>query len=288
MLIYESPRPGIDGGTRLLSCDRMPASLDGPLRLVVQAATDDCIEAARSLAAGLGLPWLDPGAQDAHWALVVTPERLELRAPGPHAPGPVWAEFVAGAAGGRLRRAGRRGELLARAAGLASGTRTVIDATAGLGGDASLLAVLGCRVTAIERHPVVAALLRDGLRRAQAAPVVGARLGDRLQVVGADARSWLATLAARPADERPDAVLIDPMFPAKRGTAASRKEMQLFRLLVGGDEDAAELLALARAVARRRVVVKRHAQAPPLGGERPDVVHPGASTRFDVYVRAAP
>ena len=43
---------------------------------------------------------------------------------------------------------------------------TVVDATAGLGRDAFVLASLGCRVTLIERSPVVAALLQDGLARA--------------------------------------------------------------------------------------------------------------------------
>ncbi len=38
----------------------------------------------------------------------------------------------------------------------------VVDATAGLGRDAFVLASVGCRVRMLERNPVVAALLDDG------------------------------------------------------------------------------------------------------------------------------
>ncbi|TMP13498.1 class I SAM-dependent methyltransferase, partial [Pseudoalteromonas ruthenica] len=45
-------------------------------------------------------------------------------------------------------------------------TPVVLDATAGLGRDGFVLASLGCKVILHERHPVVAALLYDGLKRA--------------------------------------------------------------------------------------------------------------------------
>ena len=44
----------------------------------------------------------------------------------------------------------------------------VLDATAGLGRDAFVLATLGCEVSLIERQPLIAALLDDGLSRAAA------------------------------------------------------------------------------------------------------------------------
>ncbi|HTE04564.1 MAG TPA: class I SAM-dependent methyltransferase [Planctomycetota bacterium] len=215
--------------------------------------------------------------------LVVTAERLELRSTARGGPGAVFVDFLAGPAGRRLRAATRGGELLARAAGLPTGCRTVLDATAGLGGDACLLALLGAEVTALERHPVVAALLEDGLRRALAAPAFAARLAGRLRVERGDAHAHLARLAAAPPEQRPDVVLIDPMFPELR-SAAPRAAMQQFRALVGDDADADSLLPLARACARRRVVVKRPRHAPALGGQPPQVAYRGSSTRFDAYL----
>ncbi|MGL9773657.1 MAG: class I SAM-dependent methyltransferase [Sodalis sp. (in: enterobacteria)] len=55
---------------------------------------------------------------------------------------------------------------VAKAVGIkGQGLPDVVDATAGLGRDAFVLACLGCRVQMFERHPVMAALLKNGLRR---------------------------------------------------------------------------------------------------------------------------
>jgi 16S rRNA (guanine1516-N2)-methyltransferase len=254
-------------------------------RLAVCAADAAAVTAAATLARQLGLPLLPLGATDEPAApagrllLVLSASRLELRETGRRAPGAVSADFL-----GELQRelsgsgAGRR-RALARAAGLSPGSSLeLIDATAGLGRDAFRLASLGCRVTAVERSPVVAALLADGLRRAAADSRTAATVADRLRLVTGDARELLARLPP------PEVVLIDPMYPPARKSAAPAKELRLLRLLLGADDDAGELLAVARHVALRRVVVKRRAHDPPLGGARPDLTWPGRSTRFDVYL----
>jgi 16S rRNA (guanine1516-N2)-methyltransferase len=248
-----------------------------PLSSPVAVALELDSGADPALAAELGGLGLRPAVPGDELLLRLASGRLELAEPSSRRR--VHSELVAGSARPRMLRAGLRKEALARALGLGSGTRTVLDATAGLGGDSALLAWLGAEVTAVERHPVVAALLRDGLRRAAADALFGALAG-RVRVVTADARAVLA--GAEPA---PDAVLIDPMFPGGR-SALGRGELQLLRRLVGEDEDAGELLEAALAVAQRRVVVKRPARAAPLGGRAPHLVSRGASTRFDVYLLA--
>lgn len=213
--------------------------------------------------------------------LAVTPQRLELRSLGRRAPGPVYVDFLHGA-NGRLRRLhGGKNQPLARAVGLRDSVPTVIDATAGLGRDAFHLALLGCRVVAVERSPVLAALFRDGLDRAAAE--LDPALLDRLTLIHADARRVLAD-----GDEstRPDVVYLDPMYPPRRHAAEAPKEMRILRRLVGHDLDAADLLTVARTVARRRVVVKRPRLAPPLGPD-PDLVHRGKIARYDVYLTHA-
>ncbi len=63
-----------------------------------------------------------------------------------------------------VNSAGGKGQAIAKAVGLKAGVALdVIDATAGLGRDAFVLASLGCHVTLVERSPVAAALLEDGL-----------------------------------------------------------------------------------------------------------------------------
>ena len=66
-------------------------------------------------------------------------------------------------------------------------------------------------------------------------------------------------------------------------SALVKKEMRLFRPLVGDDDDAPALLAAALALASHRVVVKRSRNAPPIAGEPPGYVLEGKSSRFDIY-----
>ncbi|MBD3619888.1 MAG: class I SAM-dependent methyltransferase [Chromatiales bacterium] len=241
---------------------------------------------AAALAGRLGIPLDDDAA--AGLALVYTRERLELRALGPDAPGPVYVDFVEGRARHRRLYGGGRGQPLARAAGLKKGqTPSVVDATAGLGRDAFVLATLGCRVTLVERSPVIAALLRDGLERAAADAELGAWIGERMILVEGDAADWLHGLS--PA-EAPDTVYLDPMYPHRDKSALVKKEMRLFRELVGEDGDAAEILASALGKARQRVVVKRPKGAPSLEGPPPSAAIESRNTRYDLYVvpRAAP
>jgi 16S rRNA (guanine1516-N2)-methyltransferase len=233
---------------------------------------------AEALATRLTLPRAETvPRQGGRVALVFTDERLEARLTGANAPGPVYADFVAGATARRARQAS---EGLLRAAGARQATTAeVIDATAGLGGDAWLLAAVGCRVHLIERHPAVAALLADGLDRARRAPATAA-IADRLTLTRAEAQAVLAATTA-------DTVTLDPMHPPRRKSAAVRKEMQLLQALVGADTDNAHLLPAARAAARERVVVKRPLRGPALAGPAPSGRIAGRATRFDIYAGQA-
>ena len=163
--------------------------------------------------------------------------------------------------------------------------RTVVDATAGLLGDAFLLAVAGIRVTAIERSPVVFALAEDGLARARRDARLAELIGDRIELVQGDARRWLEDRIGT--ERAPDAVVIDPMFPPKRKKSAlPRKEMVLLREVVGRDVDAAELLEVARKCARMRVALKRGDDAAELA--KPEWTVGGTTVRYDVWGGSPP
>ncbi len=188
-------------------------------------------------------------------------------------------DFVGGRVGYRSRLGGGRGQHLPRAAGFTNGsTPTVIDATAGLGRDAFLLASLGSHVTLLERSPEVYKLLEDALL---AARVAGPRVADvvaRMTLLYGDAINLLSGLKA-------DAVIVDPMHPHRRKSSLVKKEMRLLRRLVGEDSDALELVQAALASARKRVVLKwpRHADA--LDG-LPKPCHRilGKTMRYDVFM----
>ncbi len=209
---------------------------------------------------------------------------LALRALGPGAPGPVRCDFAGGGARHRRLYGGGRSQAIARATGLKTRKDLfVADLTAGLGGDAFVLAGLGARVAMVERHPVVAALLADGLARARKAAGEDPALGDilgRLSLAATDARHWLKSLAG---EAVPDVIYLDPMFPERKKSARVRKSMALFQGLVGEDGDAHQVLTLALDRARHRVVVKRPSHAPALGGREPGYSLKGKSVRFDIY-----
>jgi 16S rRNA (guanine1516-N2)-methyltransferase len=252
-----------------------------PATVAVCAGDDDqaTLAKAAELARTLGLPLTGAADTSHELLLAVTAGRLELRTTLPRGPGPVYAEFVEGALGYSRRVSGSR--LLFQAIGFRAGPPSVVDATAGLGQDAFVLAWKGCRVTAIERSPITAALLQDGLQRAMRAPELEVTIRDRLRLIIGDARSVLKDL---PDDLVPDVVYLDPMYPARSKSALGRKEMAILRRVVGHDEDAAELLEVARTVVRRHVVVKRMHHAPPLALQ-PTRVYTGKTTRYDVYAR---
>jgi 16S rRNA (guanine1516-N2)-methyltransferase len=241
----------------------------------VAALVPECEEATRNWAQRLGLPF---GSQGNH-QLQLGPDGLQLAWIGAGAPGPVRVDFVRGAAAHRRQFGGGSSQVIARAVGLLPGIRpTVLDASAGLGRDAFVLAGLGCEVTLIERHPLMAALLEDGLRRARedsaTAPIVSRmrlREGDAIALM----QNWEG--------EAPQIIYLDPMFPHRDKSALVKKEMRVFRSLVGDDDDAPALLAAALALASHRVVVKRPRRAAALGGLTPGYALEGKSSRFDIY-----
>ncbi|MGK4476692.1 class I SAM-dependent methyltransferase [Aeromonas molluscorum] len=219
----------------------------------------------------------------APFALVLTETRLELRKLDEEKLGAVFVDFVEGAVAHRRKFGGGRGQSIAKAVGLKAGANpTVVDATAGLGRDAFVLASLGCKVTMIERSSVVAALLADGLVRAAQDPYIGPWVSERMQLIQGPAAEQLLALP-----ERPEVVYLDPMFPHKQKSALVKKEMRVFQSLVGPDLDADVLLPAALKMAQRRVVVKRPSYAGWLNEHKPSMAIETKSNRFDVYVMAA-
>ncbi len=212
-------------------------------------------------------------------ALVRTQTHLELRKRDEPKLGGIYVDFVDGAMAHRRKFGGGRGEAVAKAVGIKSGyLPDVVDATAGLGRDAFVLASVGCRVRMLERNPVVAALLEDGLQRGYQDAEIGPWLQERLTLIHASSLTALDQI--RP---RPDVVYLDPMYPHKQKSALVKKEMRVFQSLVGPDMDADGLLAPARLLAKKRVVVKRPDYAPPMAGiETKDAVVT-KSHRFDLY-----
>lgn len=220
---------------------------------------------------------------DADFALQLGAEGLQFVELGPQAPGAVRVDFVEGAVAHRRLFGGGTGQMIAKAVGVQPGVRPqVLDATAGLGRDAFVLASLGCSMTLIERQPLIAALLEDGLARARQSAEV-APIAAQMRLLQGNAIELLSAWT----DEAPQVIYLDPMFPHRDKSALVKKEMRLFRPLVGDDLDAPALLAAALALASHRVVVKRPRKAPCIEGAKPSYVLEGKSSRYDIYAKKA-
>jgi 16S rRNA (guanine1516-N2)-methyltransferase len=174
-------------------------------------------------------------------------------------------------------------EALLKAAGMRAGhALRVIDATAGLGQDAFMLANAGCDVLMLERSALLHALLEDGLQRAAQSEDVRVRsAAARMQLVLADSTSIdFATLG-----DTPDVIYLDPMFPERRKKSAKvKKNMFMLQQLLDDEPPADGLLLKALQSAQKRVVVKRPRIAGFLEERKPSFQLLGSSSRFDVYL----
>ncbi len=248
-------------------------------RIRVEALRPVFADEASAWAERLGLPLQG----EAEFALQLGDDGLQLAELGPQAPGQVRVDFVEGAVAHRCLFGGGSGPMIATVVGVQPGVRpSVLDATAGLGRDAFVLATLGCAMTLSERQPIIAALLEDGLARAQRDAEV-APIAAQMRLLQGNAIELMRDWQGEP----PQVIYLDAMFPHRDKSALVKKEMRLFRPLVGGDLDAPALLEAALALASHRVVVKRPRKAPAIEGIKPGYVLEGKSSRYDIYPKKA-
>jgi len=149
---------------------------------------------------------------------------------------------------------------------------TILDVTAGWGRDAALLAQYGAKLILLERQPIMAALLADGLRR-----LVPHTLD--ISCFHQDAQIYLQDLSPQ---HYPDVIYIDPMHPARLKTALVKKDMQALQQLFGPDIDAQELLTLSLFKSKKRVVLKWPQRLPSL--RQPQMSIEGKTVRFDIWL----
>lgn len=192
---------------------------------------------------------------------------------------PFYIDFCAGKMAYRTKQGVGRNEPLARAIGIKKDfIPIVLDATAGLGRDAFILAQCGCSVMMLERNEIIYQLLQDALRRGAELTAI-----KNMQLLNISAQNYLQGI-----QEKPDVIYLDPMYPERNKTALVKQEMRIVRDLVGDDEDINTVFELALQRAKQRVVVKRHQYAEYLLNQKPSHSIEGKTTRFDVYTLANP
>lgn len=189
---------------------------------------------------------------------------------------PFYIDFLEGKLAFRKKHRTRQ-ELLIRAIGGPPEKNRIIDATAGIGRDAFIMASFGYSVLMLERSKLLADLLADGLKRLQAATSAFSNF----KLLHTDAIDYLKQV---PELERPEIIYLDPMFPEREKSALVKKELRIVKELVGEDVDSEVLFATAREIALKRVIVKRPVRANWLDSIKPNFSLMGKACRFDVYL----
>jgi len=247
-----------------------------PIKIAVSTNAKNLYPDAQKLAQKLALPFtVNPDDYD--YVLCLTQKCLSLKKLRSRN-SPLVIDFLSPKMQYRLKNISLKNEALARACGLKRHLKpSILDATGGLLQDSFILAALGFEVTALERSPIVFALIEDGIQRARETnPSL-----NRINIIQTDAIFWLKE---RQMEQRPDIIYLDPMFQRRKKSAASRREMVIFHEIVGDDSDAGALLNTALLYAKKRVVVKRPRLADPLqGNKKPFFTLVGKSCRFDIY-----
>ncbi len=255
------------------------------MRVAVASPAPGLDQQAKTLADSLQLPLVniqqllgDQGLQGYDYFLVYENSILRLRSTDTRHPGVLAVDFSDPKLNYRVKSSIKNQNIM-KAVGVKAAVRPkVLDATAGLGKDAFLLASLGCEVLLLERSIIVHALLEDGLRRAAQGSDGAAAVVSKMSLLHYEFIEFTAET------RQFDVVYLDPMFPARRKSAKVKKDMALLQQFLGHEADNEHLLEQAQNLAQKRVVVKRAKLSPYLSSMTADIQYKGNSSRYDVYL----
>jgi 16S rRNA (guanine1516-N2)-methyltransferase len=178
-----------------------------------------------------------------------------------------------------IRRIHQKNQEIIKAVGIKNGYRPkILDTTAGLGRDSFILASLGCKVTMLERNPTIYLLLNNALENAKSNQSTK-EIAKNLSLENIDSIEYLKN-----PKNTFDIIYIDPMFPKTNKSRLVKKDMQIFREIVGDDIDSGNLFNTALKQNAKRIIVKRMRKSEYLLGKKPSFEIIGNITRFDIYL----
>ena len=156
--------------------------------------------------------------------------------------------------------------------------RNIVDATAGLGYDAFILASLGAKITLIERSEKMYKILQNGINEGLSFGGEIKNIINRMDLLFGDSKKILPKLS-------PEVIMIDTMYKDRKKTALVKNNMRLVREIVGPDSDYVELLKVALNCAKNRVVMKQPRYADPVKEIR-KCSHQilGKTIRYDIFM----
>lgn len=257
-----------DTGERLASPDNEPMGT-APSLVIYMGEGADRDEALR-LSEHIGAPLSDhPGEE---LTLVVDGSGLVLIGYGMRFQGD-FSRMLRRVTKGRLYH-----EMLVKIAKTKSAHPVAVDAAAGMGEDAFLLAAAGFEVYLFEQDKVIAALLKDALSRAKHDPELSEIVG-RMHFTEGNSIELMPQIP-----ETPEVVYLDPMFPPRKKSGLINKKLQLIQKLEQPCSDEEELFSAAEALHPKKIIIKRPLNGALLAGKKPSYSVNGKAIRYDVIV----
>ena len=168
----------------------------------------------------------------------------------------------------RVTRGRLQHEMLVKAVKSDKEGRKAIDATA----------AQGYEVTLYEQNPVIAALLKDAIRRAKKNMDLKDIAG-RMKVIEGNSVEGMSKLL-----DPVDVIYLDPMFPARQKSSLINKKLQLIQKLEPPCSGEKDLFDAAIRANPDKIIVKRPLKSECLAGREPSYTLKGKAIRYDCYV----
>ena len=175
----------------------------------------------------------------------------------------------------RARISQYQGEsLLKKAIGWQSTSQKhILDTTGGLGHDAFILALLGQKITVLEKNTGLCILIEEALNNLPKLPYFN-NARNNISIINKDSRAFLTSA------EHFDVIYIDPMFNSEKKLKRSKQMEFLANYLAEYDDPSIDFYQTKF----KRMVIKKEFRSSSGIKDDPAISFKGASIKYDVYL----
>ena len=164
--------------------------------------------------------------------------------------------------------------LLKKAIGWQSrGQKHILDATGGLGHDSFILALLGQKITLLEKNTGLCILIEEALNNLPKLSYFNSARNN-ISIINKDSRAFLTSA------EHFDVIYIDPMFNSDKKLKRSKQMEFLANYLAEFDDPSIDFYQTKF----KRIVIKKEFRSSSGIKDDPAISFKGASIKYDVYL----
>ena len=182
--------------------------------------------------------------------------------------------FIAGKFNTRIKQH-QSETLLKKAVGWQSSVQKhILDATGGLGHDSFILALLGQKITLLEKNTGLCILIEEALNNLPKLSYFN-NARNNISIINKDSRAFLTSA------EHFDVIYIDPMFNSDKKLKRSKQMEFLANYLAEYDDPSIDFYQTKF----KRMVIKKELRSSAGIKDDPAISFKGASIKYDVYLK---